>query len=400
MHVSIQKAALVRSLKEVSSALPGRSVQPILSHICLSSIDETTVLFKATDLDLFIQSKCNAVVNAPGAIALPGKKLLEIVSKFPEDLISFRVNKDTQETSIQCGRTKISLSSMLAEDFPAMGETEASGIFIPADSLCTAIAQTAFSAASFDTGSVIGGVYISINNGEFECVATDGNRLAYRRDLLTVNVISSAKSESIEDRNQTKRKQVATLEKPVSMHAVVPARACSEVFAITSQKISGQSNSDVRISMSNGLISFQTEESQLSTRLISGEYPAFKELFPSECKYMATFDRQELITTLDRVAVMADEKKHLIKLHFENESMQITANTPDFGKAEDEVPMKFDGQVLDIVVNVRYLLDVLRAVSSNEIVIEMNGSLQPMIVKEKDKENYKYLLMPVELRTA
>ena len=113
--------------------------------------------------------------------------------------------------------------------------------------------------------------------------------------------------------------------------------------------------------MSNGLISFQTEASKLSTRLISGEYPAFKELFPAECKYMATFDRQELITTLDRVAVMADEKKHLIKLHFENESMQITANTPDFGRAEDEVPMKFEGQVLDMVVNVRYFLDVLRA---------------------------------------
>ena len=115
---------------------------------------------------------------------------------------------------------------------------------------------------------------------------------------------------------------------------------------------------------------------------------------------MATFDRQELITTLDRVAVMADEKKHLIKLHFENESMQITATTPDFGRAEDEVPMRFEGQVLDMVVNVRYLLDVLRAMPSSEIVTEMNGSLQPLIIKEKDKENYKYLLMPVELRAA
>ncbi len=114
-----------------------------------------------------------------------------------------------------------------------------------------------------------------------------------------------------------------------------------------------------------GLFLFKHETSQLSTRLISGEYPAFKELFPTECKYMAIFDRQELISTLDRVAVMADEKKHLIKLHFEGESMQITAHTPDFGRAEDEVPMKFDGQVLDMVINVRYFLDVLRAVNTS-----------------------------------
>ena len=190
------KRRLVRSLKEVSSALAGRSVQPILSHICISSIDEANVVFKATDLDLFIESKCNAVVYTPGAIALPGKKLLEIVSKFPDDLVSFKVNKETQETSIQCGRTKISLSGMMAEDFPVMGETEGSGIFVPADLLRTAIAQTAFAAASFDTGSVIGGVYMSVNNGEFECVATDGNRLAYRRDLLNVSAVSSAQSES------------------------------------------------------------------------------------------------------------------------------------------------------------------------------------------------------------
>jgi DNA polymerase-3 subunit beta len=400
MHFSIRKDSLVKALKEVSSALPGRSIQPILSHICLSSVDESNVVFKATDLDLFIESMASASVAIPGAIALPGKKLLEVVSKLPEDLVSFRVNKETQETSIQCGRTKISLSSMMAEDFPVMNEVEGSAISVPADLLKTAIGQTSFSAATFDTSSVIGGVYMSINDGEFECVATDGNRLAYRRDLLTVSSVSSGQSDSNEETKSAKKKSVATLEKPISMKAIIPARACSEVLSISARSNEAGSKSDIRISMGNGVISFQTEVSKLTTRLISGEYPAFKELFPTECKYMATFDRQELISTLDRVAVMADEKKHLIRLHFEGEAMQITANTPDFGKAEDEAPMKFEGQVLDMVVNVRYFLEVLKAVNSSEIVTEMNGSLQPMIVKEKDKENYKYLLMPVELRMA
>lgn len=97
---------------------------------------------------------------------------------------------------------------------------------------------------------------------------------------------------------------------------------------------------------------------------------------------------------------MADEKKHLIRLHFEGEAMQITANTPDFGAAQDEVSMKFEGQVIDVAVNSRYLLDVLRCLNSPQIEIEMTGSLQPLIVKEAASDSYKYLLMPVQLKTG
>src|SRR5476649_86091 len=100
MNFAIQKEVLVQCLKEVSSALAGRTVQPILNHICLQAIDESTVLFKATDLDLLIESVGRAVVYTPGSVALPGKKLIEIVSKLSDDLVSFKTNKDTFETSI------------------------------------------------------------------------------------------------------------------------------------------------------------------------------------------------------------------------------------------------------------------------------------------------------------
>ena len=148
------------------------------------------------------------------------------------------------------------------------------------------------------------------------------------------------------------------------------------------------------------MVSFKTETNTLSSRIISGEFPAFKELFPSQYKYIATLDREELLTSLDRVSVMADEKKHLIRMHFEGDTMQITANTPDFGGAQDEVAMKFEGQVLDVAVNARYLIDVLRCLSSAKIQIEMTGSLQPLIIKEVGSESYKYLLMPVQLKTG
>jgi DNA polymerase-3 subunit beta len=430
MHFAIQKEVLVQCLREVSNALPGRSVQPILSHIYIQSVDEATVLFKATDLDLFIESKANAVVYTPGAISLPGKKLIEVVSKLADDLVSFQTNKETLETSIQCCKAKISLAGLDADDFPTLGNVASEGLLMPADIVRKAIAQTSFAAASFDTGSVISGVYLSINDGEFECVATDGNRLAYKHELLSINspgkkTSSVAKSESsmavssgagkgsagVRDKSTIATAATATLEKSLSFKAIIPARASNGVVMIIDSQISrakrnGEAGDnvsaarDVRLSMSNGIISFKTESNLLSTRIISGEYPAFKELFPSQCKYLATFETDALITALDRVAVMADERKHLIRLHFEGEVMQITANTPDFGRAQDEVPMKFEGQVLDVAVNVRYLLDVLRCINSAEVQIEMTAPLQPLIVKELDSDSYKYLLMPVQLKTG
>ncbi len=416
MNFAIQKEVLVQCLKEVSNALAGRTVQPILNHIYVQSIDEATVLFKATDLDLLIESKGSAVVYTPGSVALPGKKLIEIVSKLSDDLVSFQTNKNTFETAIQCGKTKISLAGLAAEDFPSLGAPVSDGVLMPADVVRKAISQTAFAAAGFDTGSVIGGVYLSINDGLFECVATDGNRLAYRSDLLN---ISSAGGKSTAQANTTAEEKqksankaetkTATLEKPLSFKAIVPARASNEVVMIIdalcsrSKRSGADSNEgmkDIRLSINNGIISFQTESNVLSSRIISGEFPAFKELFPSQYKYIATFDREEFIYSLDRVSVMADERKHLIRLHFERETMQITANTPDFGGAQDEVPMKFEGQVLDVAVNARYLLDVLRCLSAQQIQMEMTGTLQPIIVKEVGSESYKYLLMPVQLKTG
>ncbi len=120
---------------------------------------KSSVVFKATDLDIIYRKQSNAVVYSPGAIALPGKKLLEIVSKFPEDLSFFsRSIKKLKKHQFNADKTKISLSGMMAEDFPVMGESEKVVLFVPADLLRTAIAQTSFAAASFDTGSVIGGV--------------------------------------------------------------------------------------------------------------------------------------------------------------------------------------------------------------------------------------------------
>src|SRR5579883_536969 len=169
MHFSIQKEVLVKALREVSNAIAGRVVQPILSNVFVESLaGDVSLRFIGTDLDLTIQTTCPAVVYTPGAITLPAKKLLEIVSKLPSDLVSFQVNTESHETTLTCRRSRFSLAGLPAQDYPRIIDSKpAQGFWMPADILRRAIVQTSFAAAGYDASSILGGVYLFIQNGIF-----------------------------------------------------------------------------------------------------------------------------------------------------------------------------------------------------------------------------------------
>jgi DNA polymerase-3 subunit beta len=398
MHFAVQKDVLVKALRDVTNAVATRVVQPILSNILIESVDSTTLKFQGTDLDLAIETRVGAVVYTPGSITLPGKKLLEIVAKLPNELVSFQINKETFETAVTCHRSKFNIVGLPAEDFPKLLDARNSeGVLMPADVLKKSILQTAFAAASYDSSSILGGVYVVIENGAFECTATDGSRLAHRRELLNVSVPAARRVEGDKEA-ESKPSQTATLDKPLALEAIIPARACTEVVKLLDTGKGAESSKDVRVAVSGGQVVFETETHYLSSRLISGEYPRYHELFPAEYKYLCNFNREEINSAIDRVAVMSDERTHLVKLHFEGETLQISANTPDVGRAQEEVSMRFEGQVLDVAVNVKYMQDVLQRLAADEVQLEMTGPLKPLILKAVGDDNYKYLLMPVQAK--
>ncbi len=400
MHFAVQKDVLVKALKDVTSALATRVVQPILSNVLIKSIDETSIKFHGTDLDLTIETKTNAVVHTPGAITLPGKKLLEIISKLPNDLVSFQINKETYETTVTCKRSKFSISGLPADDFPkTIEQRPKEAVLMPCDILKKSILQTSFAAASFDTSSILGGVYMVIADGNFECTATDGSRLAHRFEKLNLAAPVAARIESNDAEEAAgeageAKTATATLEKPAGIKAIIPAKSCSEIIKV----LDSSDGNEVRLGVINGQITFETDTHYLSTRLISGEYPRYQELFPKDFTHLASFKRDELMQAIDRVAVMSDERTHLVKLHFESENVQISANTPDVGKAQEEVSIGLEGEPIDIAVNVRYLTDVLQRLMVEEIKLEMTGPLKPLIIKGVGDEGYKYLLMPVQAK--
>ena len=285
MHFAIEKEVLVRALRDVTNAVATRVVQPILSNVLIKTEDDTTLYFTATDLDLAIKARCSGIVYTQGEITLPGKKLLEIIAKLPNKVVTFQINKETSETTVSCERSKFTMTGLPAEDFPNLVDSKsAEGLLMPSDVLRRSIVQTSFAAANYDMSNILGGVYLLLENDRFESTATDGSRLSHRSEELKV----AAQTAQEHDRELEGNVQTATLEKPVHFKAIVPARACTELVKLLEAKV----QSEVRIAVVSGQITFQTENNFLSSRLISGDYPRYQELFPTEFKYLAKFTNQ------------------------------------------------------------------------------------------------------------
>ncbi|MBA3994233.1 MAG: DNA polymerase III subunit beta [Cyanobacteria bacterium DS2.3.42] len=408
MQFDVQKDVLVKALRDVTSAVATRVVQPILSNVLIETRENSTIRFQGTDLDITIETKVPGMIEEKGSVTLPGKKLLEVVSKLPNKTVRFKVNPETLETTVTCERSKFNLTGLPSDDFPKLVDSgNVDGVLMPSEVLRRSIQQTSFAAANYDASSVLGGVYLVINEGVFECTATDGSRLAHRKEELSVSARASRRVEGDKETEEGQKSATATLDKPMYLKAIVPARACTELVKLLdaqeSEKGAAKDGStaamkEVRIAMVSGQIVFETESHYLSSRLIGGEYPRYQELFPTDYKYLGQLNADDFVSSIERVAVMSDDRTHLVKLHFEADTLQVSANTPDVGQAQDETQVTFEGQVLDIAVNVRYLIDVLQRLSGAQIRMEMTGPLKPIIIKTGADDKYRYLLMPVQAR--
>jgi len=404
MQFDVQKDVLVKALRDVTSAVATRVVQPILSNVLIETKENSTIRFQGTDLDITIETKVPGMIEEKGSVTLPGKKLLEVVSKLPNKTVRFKVNPETLETTVTCERSKFNLTGLPSDDFPKVVDSgNVDGVLMPSEVLRRSIQQTSFAAANYDASSVLGGVFLVINEGIFECTATDGSRLAHRKEELSVSARSSRRVEGDKETEGDSKSATATLDKPMYLKAIVPARACTELVKLLDAQESEKGKDsttlkEVRIAMVSGQIVFETETHYLSSRLIGGEYPRYQELFPTDYKYLGELNADDFVSSIERVAVMSDDRTHLVKLHFEGDTLQISANTPDVGQAQDETQVQFEGQVLDIAVNVRYLIDVLQRLSGAPIRMEMTGPLKPIIIKTGADDKYRYLLMPVQAR--
>lgn len=375
LSFSADRDALYQAISHVQRATAARPVQPILSNVYLEAQSSGVLVLAATDMDFSVRTEMPALVTGEGAVTVSAKKLSEILSKLPSgQTVSIALKPDDNLVHVQCGSSAFDIRTMAAEDFPSIPlVNEAPSIQVDLASMVQAISQTAFAAASYETNNILGGVFFKLTPGMLEMAATDGSRLARALEATS----SSLQGDEIS--------------------AVIPVRAISEVVKLLSGSVTeGQT---VGLNIAQGLISFRTDSVYVVSRLLDGQYPQYQKLIPTENTIVAYANRKELISSLERAAVMANERTHVVKMSFDGSELTLAANTPDLGDSKDTLSVEFNGiEPLQIAFNYKFLLDALKVMSTDDIKMETNGPLAPTLFSARDQNNTLCLVMPVQVK--
>ena len=376
MELEIKSDCLKKVISCASRVTSNKAIQPILNNILLSCSNGSLVV-SATDLDLAIECKLPAEVFKKGRITLPAKKLDEIVSKVPGEDVKISIDEN-KLTKIVSARSRFQINGVSPDDFPEVikKQEDENILNIKQDELLNAINLTSFATSKFETTSILSGVSFQIDGSSFEIGATDGSRLAKYTGRLSSNDVQTKQS------------------------VVIPARALLELERLILAFREG--NDNVSFYFMPGQIIFQNNDFSLSTRLITGIFPAYDKLIPSEQSNKLVFSRTALLSGLERVAILSNERTSVIKLILEKgtKAVKLSAHSPDYGNATDEVDAEYNGGDMEIAFNYKYLAEALRNLQLEKLLLELENSLSPLILKPKEKVDYgyTYLIMPVQLR--
>jgi DNA polymerase-3 subunit beta len=370
MKILCPQSVLNQNLALVNRAVPSRPAHPILRNLLLEADAQAGgVTLTGFDLDLGIEARFAALVDAPGRTTLPSRVLADIVSRLPSEELTIEVGPD-EGITLECGSSHYQIQGASAEEFPRLPEiAEGAARLLPVGELLSGVQRTLFAASSDESKLILNGVSIRTGGGGTEFVATDGHRLCFFR-------------------TQTDGDH--------SIEAVLPARSLRELERL----LALQTTDAVEVRFDDKQMLFQFPNQCLTTRLLSGRYPDYHQLLPREFANSADLDRKQLIACLERIAVIADQKNHIIRLDLQakQKAMIVSVEASDVGRGKESLPAHYTGKDLSIAFNVRYLLEGLKAMESTDVSFCLNGALNPAILRPVGETDYRYLIMPVSIR--
>lgn len=359
------KEALLEGLQRIQNVVSSRATLPILSNVLIETAEDG-LLLTTTDMDLSIRSRIAAEVEMPGATTLPAKKLLLIVKELPAPEVI--VESDARNaTSLRCGPSYFKIYGLGREEFPEFPHLPNAYEFrMPQAELKDGLRKTSYATSVDDHRYVLNGLLLSFRDGKLTLVATDGRRLA----LAEIEMEFPAGQET---------------------DVILPIRSVNEL-----QKLIGESG-DVVIRVAGNLISFEMNGSLLVSKRVDGNYPNYKQVIPGEPRQRVRLEREAFLNAVHRVALLSSEKSSTIKLTFSENQVQIAANAPEIGEAEETMAVPYNGPEFAIAFNPQYLMDPLRNVSDPEIFLDLIDEISPGVIKTHSP--FLYVLMPLRVAT-
>ncbi len=381
------------NLALVSRAVPARPTHPVLANIkIVVTADPDRIELTGFDLSLGIQTSFTAQVEEEGILTLPAKLLYDIVAKLPSGEISIDDEAGENLVTITSASGRYQVRGMGAEEYPELpsiedGETEQ----LSATDFIDGLKGSLVACSQDETKQVLTGVYLKVKPDYLEFAATDGHRLGIVEVYPARDEV-----ESVEPSSEGTNK---------SFEVTVPAKALREIEKMLSSTalITGNARQDgdkLGLQLEQGQVVFVWGEQKLTTRTLEGKYPDYRLLIPKQFQRRITLDRKQLLSALERIAILADQT-NLVKFSIDgaNQSISLSVEAQDRGSGLESLSAQISGEDLDIAFNVKYLMDGLKTLPTQEITIDLNGALEPVILSPLGGVKMTYLVMPVQLRS-
>jgi DNA polymerase-3 subunit beta len=389
MKLLCRQSDLNSNLALVSRAVSSRPSHPILGNVLLRADAEQGRLYlTAFDLSLGIQTSLSADVQEEGLVTLPAKLLSDIVARLPEGDLTLAVTETSEDSdSITATLTsdsgRFQLRGLRATEYPNLPVVEAvTPLMLPVAALNEGLRGALFAASTDDTKQVLTGVHFKGTTDSLEFAATDGHRLA---------VVEAPTQVPAEDGEAVV--QGSNLE---DFSVTIPARALRELERILSTR---QDSDLVSLFVDDTQVIFELGDQRLTSRKLEGAYPAYQQLIPRSFRRTASMERKRLLSSLERVSVLADQKNNLVKFSLlpDSNQLQLAVEAQDLGNAQESLPADILGEAGDIAFNIKYLMDGLKALPSNDIQMQLNEGNQPVIFSPLGGLKMTYLVMPVQI---
>ncbi|HEX5928424.1 MAG TPA: DNA polymerase III subunit beta [Solirubrobacterales bacterium] len=366
MKLTTKREELVAKLSIVSRAVSTRAATQALSGILITAA-EGRVKLSATDLDMGLETAVEADVEAEGAVLLPGRLLAEVVRSLGDPMVEIESREAEHDVEIRSGSSSFHLRVLPAEDFPKLPAPAEQELKIPSKELGASIELVARAASRDDMRPVLTGVFVTASGAEMTMVATDSYRLAVKRTELEADLGGE-------------------------IEANVPARALRELGRI----LTSEGVEEARVSLLPNQAVFQAGAILLTTRLIEGQFPNFRQLLPESYEHDVRLPRTDFLDVVRRISQLAQRNAPL-RLSFSSGELAVAAETPDVGDARETMPAAFEGEPLEIGFNPEFLREGIESVEGDEVLLRLISPLRPGLLQPVEGEDFRYLVMPIRL---
>ncbi len=366
MKLSTTSQELLGQLQTASRVASTRSAVQALSGVQVHAAGGEVEL-RATDMEIGLRVPLIAQVEREGTVVLPARLMLDVARQLPAGSLTLELRSSEQDVEIICGTARFHIRTLRTEDFPTLPEPGGDQIVVlPARAFVDTVGKVARSASRDETRPILTGILVSAGGTELRMVATDSYRLSVKETRLETPIEGG-------------------------FEANVPARALQEL-----ERIAAGETGDLTIGMRASQIVFQVGSVVLSSRLIDGQFPNYRQLLPETYEHELHVPGDELTGVVRRVSLMA-QKNAPLRLSFTEGQLNVSAQTPDVGEASEPLPVPFAGEPFEIGFNPDFLRDGLESVDSGDVVLKLISPLRPGLIEAGDDSGFLYLIMPIRL---